>query len=106
MQNQNKNITFEGYLTQVAKTVHGKSGETMMGYRNIEDLKIGLVGIEEFLNNNPPSTDAKFGNATEAIYKFHNLKYAAKLIKEDLRDILLRIHNLTPLIKQYESTDQ
>lgn len=92
---------FESYLTKVTGTIQGNSGETLMGYKNIEDLKIGIVGIEEFLNNNPPSTNMKFSNATEAVEKFQNLKYAANLIKEDLRDILLRIYNLEDVISQY-----
>mgnify|MGYP000936051399 CR=1 FL=1 len=92
---------FESYLTKVSSTIQGNSGETLMGYKNIEDLKIGIVGIEEFINNNPPSTNMKFANTTEAIEKFQNLKYAANLIKEDLRDILLRIHNLEDIIGQY-----
>lgn len=92
---------FESYLTKVTSTIQGNSGETLMGYKNIEDLKIAIVGIEEFINNNPPTTDMKFSNVTEVVEKFNNLKYASNLIKEDLRDILLRIYNLEDLIGQY-----
>lgn len=96
---------FEGYLDQVSKTVHSDTMNEQMGYKNLNDLKISLIGIEEFLNNNPPSTENKYANADEAVQKFHNLKAAAELMKEELRDILLRIYNLETLIKDYEGLD-
>ena len=101
----NNNELFEGYLNQVSKTVHSSSLGNQMGFKTIDDLKIALIGIEEFLNNNPPSTENKYANTDEAVLKYHNLRSAAETIKEDLRDILLRIYNIKPIIKQLEGTD-
>lgn len=96
---------YEGYLDKVSENTSKESIPEQMGFKNISDLKVELIGIEEFLNNNPASTQNKFANADEAVQRFHNLKSSAEGIKEELRDILLRVYNLESLIKKYEGTD-